>query len=173
MKNTEDQIANEFVKNAIYRIEVSSRMIKKSLEKLSEEDLWKKPNGVSNSVGNLLLHLSGNIKQYAIASLTGKEDLRERDKEFSTEYGPGKEKLANEFFQVLDKAKNVIENISHENLLKIREVQAYTLSGIGIIMHVVEHLSYHTGQIAFWTKILTNNSLGFYDGIDLNLKNKN
>lgn len=173
MKNTENQIANEIVKNAIYRIDVSSRMINISLEKLSEEDLWKKPNGVSNSIGNLLLHLSGNIKQYAIASLTDKEDLRERDKEFSTQFGSGKEKLANEFFQVLDKAKYVIENISTENLLKIRKVQAYTLSGIGIIMHVVEHLSYHTGQIAYWTKILTNHSLGFYDDVDLNIKNKN
>ena len=56
-------------------------------------------------------------------------------------------------------------------MIRVRDVQGFNLSGIGIVMHVVEHLSYHTGQIAFWIKLLKDKDLGFYDGIDLNIKN--
>jgi len=149
------------------------QMIEVNMKKISENDLWKKPNGVSNSIGNLLLHLGGNIKQYAIASLGNEKDLRDRDKEFSIELGTNKEILSKEFYQIIGRAKEVINNVSSENLQKDHKVQGFTLTGIGIIMHVVEHLSYHTGQIVFWTKILKGQSLGFYDDVDLNAKNEN
>ena len=54
----------------------------------------------------------------------------------------------------------------------MRSVQGFNFSGIGILVHVVEHLSYHTGQIAFYTKQLKNEQLGFYGDIDLNVKNE-
>ncbi len=173
MENTENKLDIEFIKSAIYRIDINTQMIKMSIEKITENDLWKKPNGVSNSIGNLLLHLGGNIKQYIIASLGNEKDLRERDKEFSTKNEKNKEALSKELYQILNNAKLVINNVSSQNLLKTYKVQGFTLSGIGIIMHVVEHLSYHTGQIIFWTKILKSQSLGFYDGVDLNAKNEN
>ena len=50
-------------------------------------------------------------------------------------------------------------------------VQGFQLSGIGIVVHVVEHYSYHTGQISFWTKQLKNKDLRFYAGLDLNVQN--
>ena len=64
-----------------------------------------------------------------------------------------------------------IRNLSEEDLLKVRSVQGFEHSGTGIIIHVVEHYSYHTGQIAFWTKLLKDKDLGFYAGHDLNKKN--
>ena len=68
---------------------------------------------------------------------------------------------------VVDKAELIILKCSEENLLKERKVQAFNLSGIGIIIHVVEHFSYHTGQIAYYTKELKNTDLQFYEGLDL------
>ena len=56
-------------------------------------------------------------------------------------------------------------------LLRSRTVQGFQLSGIGIVVHVTEHYSYHTGQIAFWTKQLKNKDLGFWEGKDLNAHN--
>ena len=50
-------------------------------------------------------------------------------------------------------------------------MQGFELSGVGVVMHAVEHFSYHTGQIAFWVKQLTQEDLGFYDGMNLNTKN--
>jgi len=162
----------EVKNNAIYRIEENSRMLTIALQDIEEELVWKRPNGSSNSIGNQLLHLCGNITQYAIAALGGKEDIREREVEFSTIEGYSKKELLHKLEKVVSEAKEIIVNISIENLLKKREVQGFNFSGIGIIMHVVEHYSYHTGQIAFWVKQLKNKQLGFYDGMDLTIKNK-
>ncbi|MEK6154130.1 DinB family protein [Flavobacteriaceae bacterium 3-367] len=172
MKPLEDNIAEEFVQQALYRMDESSRMIKISLERLTEADMWRRPNKASNSIGNLMLHLCGNITQYAIASLGGTEDTREREKEFSVASGQTKAQLWAKLEGTVQQAQEVIKKTSGEALLRKREVQGFSLSGIGIIIHVVEHYSYHTGQIAFWTKLLKEQDLGFYDGMDLDVKNE-
>jgi len=155
-------IAQEFVEQIIYRLDESTRMIELSFDQLSEEDIWKKPNR----------HLHGNITQYAVASLGRKEDVRNRDEEFMAKGGVRKSELLNMLRDTIDLAKGILSEISVDELLRKREVQGFTFSGIGIAIHVTEHYSYHTGQIAFWTKQLTNKeNLGFYDGFDLNIKN--
>lgn len=169
--DVEIKILTEFKENAIYRMSESMRMVNISLDKLSETDIWEKPNHSSNSIANLILHLCGNITQYAISSLSQKEDLRNRAREFSIEKGYTKEELISMLSDTVSMAKSIISGLSVKESLKIREVQGFKFSGIGIITHVVEHLSYHTGQIALWTKILKNKDLGFYDGIDLEVKN--
>ena len=69
-------------------------------------------------------------------------------------------------------AVSVIENLSREDLHGERSVQGFQFSGIGSIIHVVEHFSYHTGQIAVLTKLMVDQDLGFYSGLDLNVKNQ-
>jgi uncharacterized damage-inducible protein DinB len=144
----------------------------KCLDELEESEIWKRPNQNSNSVGNIILHLCGNIRQYAISSLGHSKDVRERDKEFLADGGYSKTDLLHKFLSTVEDAKNIMQNISVEELLRKRQVQGYTHSGIGIVIHVTEHLSYHTGQIIFWTKLLKNKDLEFYAGIDLNVKNE-
>jgi uncharacterized damage-inducible protein DinB len=161
----------EFIAQSIYRIELSSERIEKSFLLLEEEDTWKRPNDASNSIGNLVLHLCGNITQYIISSLGGKPDNRVRDLEFSTKSGYTKVQVLAKLREVVKEAKEVICNIPEEELLRVRSVQGFNISGIAIVIHVVEHYSYHTGQIAFWTKLLKEKDLGFYAGIDLNKKN--
>lgn len=168
----ETQLVEELVKNALYRIDESTRMIKKSLAEISEDEVWRKPNESLNSIANLLLHLCGNISQYIISSLGEIEDKRIRDSEFSTSGGLTKSEVLKKLVETVDTAKRVIFDATPDQLVKIRSVQGFSLSGVGIILHVVEHYSYHTGQIAFWVKQLKNKDLGFYDGMDLNMKNK-
>nr|WP_298789606.1 DinB family protein [uncultured Allomuricauda sp.] len=168
----DNQIQEEFVLNANYRMDESLRMIKICLDKLSEEVIWQKPNEATNSIGNLILHLCGNITQYGIASLQGIEDNRNRDEEFSVLSGYTKNELFQKLVSTVEDAKKAISEVTIEELLKKRSVQGFEFSGIGNIVHVVEHFSYHTGQIALWTKILNNQDLGFYDGIDLTVKNE-
>ena len=172
MKQVENSWREELVKNAMFRMDESLRMIRISLDQLPEQDLWKKPNSASNSVANLLLHLCGNITQYVISSLGGREDVRQRDIEFSESGNESASELLERLTAVIEDAKSVISNASEEEFLLVREVQGFTMSGIGVVIHAVEHLSYHTGQIAFWTKLLGDRDLGFYDGINLNTKNK-
>ncbi|WP_350288593.1 DinB family protein [uncultured Croceitalea sp.] len=167
-----NKFQSEFVKNSCYRMDESFRMIRISLEKISEKEVWERPNTSLNSIGNLILHLCGNMTQYGITSLKGTDDLRERSIEFSTKGGLLKEELIERLEVTVNEIKTCFENVSIERLLVKKKVQGYNFSGIGNIIHVVEHFSYHTGQIAFWVKQITNEQLGFYDGQDLNIKNE-
>ena len=167
----EARLVEELVKNALYRMDENTRMIKQSFYEISEEQLWQKPNTSLNSIANLLMHLSGNITQYIISSLGEKEDIRERDLEFSAVGGLTKSEVLKKLEDTVDTAKRVIFDATPDQLIKIRSVQGFSFSGVGIIMHAVEHYSYHTGQIAFWVKQLKEKDLGFYSDFDLNVKN--
>ncbi len=160
----------EFIEQSMSRIEESTNRIIKCLQEIDETEIWKFPNNNLNSIGNLMLHLCGNIRQYIISALGEIEDTRERDKEFSTKTGYTKSDLVNKLKNTIDEAARIIKNIDEKRLTNIYSVQGFNLSGIGIIIHVTEHYSYHTGQIAFWTKLIKNKDLEFYGNIDLNAK---
>ena len=81
------------------------------------------------------MHLCGNIRQYAISSLGETEDVRVRDKEFSTKEGFNKNELSAKLKNTVDEAINIIENLDESRLIKLYSVQGFNLSGIGIIIH--------------------------------------
>jgi uncharacterized damage-inducible protein DinB len=168
-----NNIAQEFIDQSIFNINANTPKIIKCLDDLSEEQIWVRPNKASNSMGNILLHLCGNIRQYIISALGGQPDIRERDKEFAAKDGYTKKELMDKLVATVNEAIDVIQNVDEIRLLKIFSVQGFSQSGIGIIIHVTEHYSYHTGQIIFWTKQLQGKDLGFYANIDLNKKNQN
>jgi uncharacterized damage-inducible protein DinB len=161
----------EFKENTIYRIDESTRMIEIAFRKVNEEQIWNRPNNNSNSLGNLILHLCGNMTQYVIASVGEMEDTRDRDTEFATTQGLSKVELLRKLNDTVSQVKQTIQSATESQLLKKRDVQGFNFSGMGCVIHAVEHYSYHTGQIAFWVKQLVDEELGFYDGMDLNIKN--
>lgn len=168
-----EDFKKEFIDQSIHRIDENTKRLMACFEELQESETWTRPNESSNSVGNLILHLCGNIRQYAISSLGNAPDVRERDKEFSARDGYSKNELLQKLIVTLEEAKDVMKDVSITELLRKRKVQGSTYSGVGIVIHVTEHYSYHTGQIIFWTKTLKNKDLGFYAGVDLNVKNEN
>jgi uncharacterized damage-inducible protein DinB len=161
----------EFINQSVLRINENLSRIDHCLSQLSDEEVWQKPNESTNSISNLILHLSGNITQYIISSLGGAEDNRNRDLEFAATGGYTVAQLSDKINSTIKTAVDVITNASEPELLRNRIVQGFNLSGIGIIVHVTEHLSYHTGQIALLTKLIKNKDLGFYNNVDLNVKN--
>ena len=163
-----EKLIIEIKKNSIYRLEENLRMVLICFDKITEKDLWNKPSKKGVALGNQIIHIVGNMKQYLISALGEKKINRERDNEFIIDKRMTKSSLINMLSNTIQESKKTITKLSMENLLKIRKVQVYTLSGIGCLIHSVEHFSYHTGQIALLTKNITNNDLGFYDGIDLN-----
>jgi len=160
----------EFKEQSVFRMEESSKRILACLALVPENKIWEKPNAASNSIGNLVLHLCGNMTQYILSTLGGAADLRNRDAEFAAQGGFSKQGLQELFEGVIHNCVAVIQQCSYQDLTTIKNVQVYSLSGIGIIIHVTEHLSYHTGQIALLTKLITEKDLGFYAGLDLNKK---
>ena len=98
----EKELQDELTWNVGYRMNESLRMIKICLDKLPEDKIWEKPNESSNSIGNLMLHLCGNITQYGIASIKNEEDNRKRDEEFSATSGFSKEELFKKLSDTVD-----------------------------------------------------------------------
>lgn len=166
-----EKIKKEFIKDCIRHLNEYTKRVKICLDMLSEEQVWQKPNDASNSIANLMLHLCGNMTQYVLSSMGGKADSRERDKEFSVKGGLSKEQLFEKLSAVVNSVIEEIQLHDEASLLKTRMVQGFEKNGIAIILHITEHYSYHTGQIALLTKLMTNEDLGFYKGMDLNKKN--
>ncbi len=162
----------ELTAQIAHHMELNTPRIEKALAELTEAELWQRPNPQSNSVGNLLLHLSGNITQYILSSLGGLPDYRVRDEEFEAEGGFSKAALLENLSITVKQATQIIRTSSREEMLRKRVVQGFEMSGIAIAVHVCEHYSYHTGQIAFWVKLLKNKDLNYYAGVNLNAKNE-
>jgi len=144
--------------------------IEAAFETLSEEQVWQRPNEASNSMGNQVLHLCGNINQYAISSLGQRSDHRDRDSEFAAKGGLAKDELLESLRDTVNEANSIFAQLSETELLRKRHVQAYHYTGLEVLVHVVEHFSYHTGQIVFWAKALNNQGFDFYADINLNAK---
>ncbi|WP_420593220.1 DinB family protein [Robiginitalea biformata] len=161
----------DFKENSLFRMDESVRMLAICMEKVPDGLFWHREHGVLNSVGNLMLHLSGNIRQYIISGLGGAPDSRERDMEFEAVQQSGRAEVWAGFQETVREAQAVIRGAQAADLLEKRNVQGFTFSGMGLVIHAVEHLSYHTGQIAFIVKAGTGQQLGFYDGLDLTTKN--
>jgi uncharacterized damage-inducible protein DinB len=146
--------------------------IKKCLAALNKEQIWHRPNENLVSVGNLTLHLCGNVRQWLIAGIGNRPDIRKREKEFN-EKGP----LEIEFlFQQLDDlqkdCEKVLSEIQIENLLEEKVIQGvFHETGVSILVHVMEHFSYHVGQITWYTKLTLNKDLQYYSHMDLEKPN--
>ncbi|WP_035336782.1 DinB family protein [Dokdonia sp. PRO95] len=162
----------DFKDNAIFRLEENVRMISIALSKVVEEELWTKQNQSLNTLGNQLLHICGNMTQYIVSGLGGNPDERNREEEFSTEDGFTKDELLQRLLLTVQTSTTIIDDATPENLLKKRNVQGFELSGTGIVLHAVEHFSYHTGQIAMQVKLVIDQPLGFYEGMNLNTLNE-
>lgn len=136
--------------------------LQQCVKPLTRGQMWWRPNSASNSIGNLLLHLSGNVRQWLVASFNGENDERNRPAEFSrTDGADGIDPLA-ELAVTMEEAEKVLRRLSESDLMKIYSIQGFTVSGLGAVHQVVEHFGLHYGQIVYITKMLTAEDLGFY-----------
>lgn len=161
-----DQIKSEVRRRLI---DESMPRLKMCLEKLTEEDIWWRPNDNSNSVGNLILHLCGNIRQWMLSALGGSVDNRVRQKEFD-ERGPlPKDTLIQKLDQVMKEVGELLDRLHPEALIEKKVVQGFEETGMSILIHVIEHFSYHVGQIVYMTKAAKDIDLKFYGNKDLDV----
>jgi len=95
-------------------------------------------------------------------SFNKKKDYRIRSEEFSQSKKINKNELKGRLTNLKSEVLVFIDSITEEDLLRRYPVQVYKESGISIIIHVIEHFSYHTGQIAYLTKQIDDKDLKFY-----------
>ena len=136
-------------------------IIEKCLHQLSEKEIWWRPNAASNSAGNLVLHLCGNVRQWIVSGLGGAEDRRDRDSEFE-ERGPISRKvLVARLRATVREACRALARLPEDSLSRKHNIQGFHVTGLYAAFHVTEHFAYHSGQIIYITKLKRAHDLKF------------
>ena len=132
------------------------------LGKLNDDQVWSRDGEHENAIGNLVLHLCGNVRQWIGHAVGGKPDIRVRDREFQARGGITVDELIQRLTGAVDDALVVIRGLESDTLLRRVQVQGYDVTALEALLHVVEHFAQHTGQIILLTKHATGQDLGFY-----------
>jgi uncharacterized damage-inducible protein DinB len=136
--------------------------LKGCVESLTNEQLWWRPNEACNSIGNLLLHLNGNVREWLVTSFNRLEDNRNRPAEFNQRESISASALLSQLGATIQQASEVLARLTPDDLLARYEIQGYKVSGLEAVYHVVEHFSMHYGQVLYIVKTLQGADLGFY-----------
>lgn len=136
--------------------------LKEALHPLNRDQIWWRPNEASNSIGNLLLHLNGNMRQWIISGIGSSQFIRNRDTEFDEREHLDPAVLEAQLGQTIQEVSDVLDRVTEGELLRVRTIQGYEVPGLDAIYHVVEHFAMHYGQILYIIKMLQANDLGFY-----------
>lgn len=138
--------------------------IRETLEAIDDEITWRRPRPGVNSIGNLLLHLEGNLRQWIIVGLGGADDERDRAGEFARDDGPGRWELFATLEATVEQACGIIQAPrSDEDWLSAVTIQGFSTTPVSAVVHVVEHMAYHTGQIVMLAKAATGRDFRFYN----------
>ena len=133
--------------------------IKTCLEELTEEQLWWRPNEHSNSVGNLVLHLSGSMRHYLSRGVGGIDYKRDRPAEFA-ERGPiPRAQLLAIFDETINQASETLDSFDTSRFLDASDEPNYVPTIFDVIFNIAIHLATHTGQIVYITKMLKEGSV--------------
>lgn len=119
---------------------------------LSFEQLWWCPGPGQNSVGIVLRHVTGNLRQWAVCGLTGAKDDRNRADEFESTDQPSAAELLAALETVVREVGRVMQQLSAEQLLQVRTIQGFSVSGLGALLHTIPHFVGHTHQIVTLTR---------------------
>ncbi len=153
MRANDGRVTKLLLNDAQERFRHYLSRILRCLDEMSDEEIWWRPNEASNSAGNLVLHLSGNVRQWIISGLGGAADTRERDLEFS-ERGPvSRRELATRLRTAVNEACRVLKKLTPQSLARNYTIQGYHATGVEAVSHVCEHFALHAGQIIYITKM--------------------
>ena len=158
----DSEVASLFIGHSVKKLDQMTGHLETCLDKLSDEMIWSRGGSHENTVGNLILHLQGNVRQWIIHGIGGAPDARQRPLEFSTAGGSkGKDLLAG-LRDTVNQASQVIGGLSPERLSEQIKPQDTVVTVLEAVYQVVGHFQQHTGQVMFATKQLTGDGLGFY-----------
>jgi len=162
--NIPTDVSQAFIQNAreLLRREYLPK-IERCVEKLTDEQVWWRPNSESNSIGNLLLHISGNARQWIVCGLGGATDKRQRQTEFDERRIIARDELLARLRTTVADVDDVLGSFDPARLLEKYPIQGTEATALAAIFHVAEHFSMHAGQIILLTKQLTASDLHFYD----------
>jgi len=136
--------------------------IQRCLDVLPAEALWRRDDASENSIGNLLLHLSGNVRQWIVSGVGGAPDARQRSAEFDARHGSAFD-ILNGLLDTVRQADEVLASLDEASLGERRRIQGRDVNVLDAVYHVVEHFAMHTGQIILLTKRYAPGRVQFYE----------
>ena len=151
-----------FLQFSVDKLKQFTERIETCLKRLTEDQVWARGGENENAIGNLALHLTGNVRQWIVTSLGNDLVKRDRDSEFSARGGRSSAELITALRDTVEHAVRIIADLNTDQLTRTYEIQNCRVSGVEVVYHVVEHFAQHTGQIIFATKMLAGSDLGFY-----------
>ncbi len=155
-------VETEFLTFSAEKLAQLMGRIDSCVQKLTPEQIWMRADANQNAVGNLLLHLNGNVRQWILHGVGGQPDLRDRDAEFAAKDGPGAKELLARLRTTVEEAAALLGALPAGRLMEHTQNQGYDCTVLAAIYHVVEHFAEHTFQIIYATKLSTGEDLGFY-----------
>jgi len=156
----------DFLTNAADKLAENVDRIEACLSELPPLSLWARESENENAVGNLLLHLDGNVRQWILSGVGAEPDARDRPSEFAARSGADASVLLSQLRRTVGEAVDLIRALPHRRLTEQVSIQGYDTTVLSAIFHVVEHFSGHTYQIILLTKRFTGRNLGFYSYLD-------
>jgi len=149
-----------FINFSAEKLEQMQGRIQDCLGRLTPEQIWTRNSANENAAGNLVLHLSGNVRQWIGSGVAGLPDNRKRDAEFEARGGMAPADLSELLKTRVAEAAGIIREVPAARLTERIKPQGYDVTVLEAIAHVVEHFSHHTGQIILLTKMLTGDDPG-------------
>jgi uncharacterized damage-inducible protein DinB len=162
MPLTADAVSEAVLVEAAALLDQCVTKIGHCLDQLSEEQVWWRPEKSMNSIGNLILHLCGNMRQWMVSGIGGAADIRQRSAEFA-ERGPiPKAELLSRLKQVIAETQEAFQRTDAADMARERVIQGYTVSGWGALFHTIPHFNGHTQEIISFTRMQLGDAYKFH-----------
>lgn len=161
MKTTSDELSAAVAAAASQELTKALDRIKHCLGQLTDEQVWQREAESMNSIGNLILHLCGNVRQWIVAGIGGEKDARQRPKEFSERCPISKTELTRRLDEVVAKAHQALQKASDSDLMRSRLVQGFNVTGLEAIFDSVPHFQGHTQEIIHMTRSILGDAYKF------------
>ena len=155
-------IDKEFLRISIEKLRRSGSRIEDCVGRLDHDQIWTRNADNVNSVGNLILHLCGNVRQWIGFGIGDLADQRDRDSEFAARGGMDAKELLERARKTVSDAIDILGRFDAARLMDKVTIQSMQVTKMEAIYQVVEHFAQHTGQIIFVTKMLTGDDLGYF-----------
>jgi hypothetical protein len=149
-----------FLAHSATKLQQMTAHIEACVLKLDPAQIWNRGSEAQNSIGNLMLHLTGNVRQWIGWSIGGQPDIRRRDEEFAS--GSNPDDVLAKLKSTVGDALAILKNLPADRLTQSVPTQDGERTALEVIYQVVGHFQQHTGQIIFATKLLTGEDLKFY-----------
>jgi uncharacterized protein DUF1572 len=151
-----------FLRHSTSKLTQMTGYIEACILRLDSDRIWDRGHGAQNSIGNLTLHLCGNVRQWIGSSIGGQADIRDRDLEFATSSRMDTAELLSRLNATIGGALAILETFPPDRLTERVMTQDGERSALEVIYQVVGHFQQHAGQIMFATKMRTGEDLKFY-----------